>query len=44
MMSNKLPIKQKNGYFYKIFIKIRKLFKRNKYVLENKETEKVAAP
>ena len=43
MMSNKLPIKQKNGFFYKIFIKIRKLFKRNKYVLENKETEKVAA-
>ena len=43
MMSNKLPIKQKNGFFYKIFIKIKKLFKRNKYVLENKETEKVAA-
>ena len=37
MMSNKLPIKQKNGFFYKIFIKIRQLFKRNKYVLENKK-------
>lgn len=43
MMSNKLPIKQKNGFFYKIFIKIRQLFKRNKYALENKVTEKVAA-
>ena len=43
MMSNKLPIKQKNGFFYKIFIKIRQLFKRNKYASENKVTEKVAA-
>ncbi len=42
MMSNKLPIKQKGGYFDKIFTKIRQFFKRNKYGLEGKKIEKVA--
>ena len=39
MMNNNLPIKQKNGFFYKIFMKIRQLFKRNKYALESNEIE-----
>ena len=39
-MNNNLPIKQKNGFFYKIFMKIRQLFKRNKYALESNEIEK----
>ena len=31
IMNSKLPAKQRNGIFYKIFLKINQIFRKNKY-------------
>ena len=40
-MNSKLPAKQRNGIFYKIFLKIKQIFRRKKYEEENLESNKV---
>ena len=41
IMNSKLPAKQKNGIFYKIFLKINQIFKKNKYKTEKVESNEV---
>ena len=41
IMNSKLPAKQRNGIFYKIFLKIKQIFRRKKYEEENLESNKV---
>lgn len=41
IMNSKLPAKQKNGIFYKIFLKIKQIFRKNKYKTEKVERNEV---
>ena len=40
-MNSKLPAKQRNGIFYKIFLKIKQIFRRKKYEEENYKYENI---
>ena len=40
-MNSNLPVKQRNGIFYKIFLKINQIFKKNKYKTEKVESNEV---
>ena len=41
IMNSKLPAKQRNGIFYKIFLKINQIFRKNKYKTEKVENNEV---
>ena len=41
IMNSKLPAKQRNGIFYKIFQKIKQIFRKNKYKAEKIESNEV---
>ena len=41
IMNSKLPAKQRNGIFYKIFLKINQIFRTNKYKTEKVENNEV---
>ena len=40
-MNSNLPVKQRNGIFYKIFLKINQIFRKNKYKTEKVENNEV---
>ena len=40
-MNSNLPVKQRNGIFYKIFLKINQIFRKNKYKTEKVESNEV---
>ena len=40
-MNSNLPVKQRNGIFYKIFLKIKQIFRKNKYKTEKVESNEV---
>ena len=40
-MNSKLPAKQRNGIFYKIFQKIKQIFRKNKYKAEKIESNEI---
>ena len=40
-MNSKLPAKQRNGIFYKIFLKINQIFRKKKYKTEKVESNEV---
>ena len=40
-MNANLPVKQRNGIFYKIFLKINQIFRKNKYKTEKVESNEV---
>ena len=40
-MNSKLPAKQRDGIFYKIFQKIKQIFRKNKYKAEKIESNEV---
>ena len=41
IMNSNLPVKQRNGIFYKIFLKINQIFRKNKYKTEKVESNEV---
>ena len=40
-MNSNLPVKQRNGIFYKIILKINQIFRKNKYKTEKVESNEV---
>ena len=41
IMNSNLPVKQRNGIFYKIFLKINQIFRKNKYKTEKVKSNEV---